>query len=350
MDQKKNIRLLDKEQIRDWCSLTGFPAYRAGQIYEWLWKKGARSFEVMSDLPLDIRKELDQHFFLPLFSEYALLESKDHTLKAALKMHDGALIEAVLIPAPGRTTLCISTQVGCQLGCTFCATGQSGFVRDLQAFEIYDQFVYFNALSLKRYGHGLSNLVLMGMGEPLLNAEETFLALEKICDQSQGLGFSPKRVTLSTAGIPDGIIRMAKENPGLQLAVSLHSAIQEKREKIMPIAKKHTIADLTEAIKQYHSICGNRVTFEYLLLKGFNDGMGDAAELARFCKSFPVKINLIAYNTYPGAAFGQTGQETIKKWMQFLQEKNIIVHLRQSKGSDIAAACGQLAGKTEKDH
>ena len=250
----------------------------------------------------------------------------------------------VLIPSSDRVTVCISSQVGCAMGCVFCATGTMGFVRNLSVGEIYDQVYMANELSQANYGTHLSNVVIMGMGEPLLNIDNVNAALNIVTSQD-GMAMSPSRITLSTAGVSEGIKQLAQLQPKIGLAVSLHSAIQSKREQIMPIAKSQSLIRLADALKYYHQITNQRITFEYLLLNGINDSLDDAKQLALYCRQFPVKINIIEYNENSHTVFTRSAQQQRDAFMGYLEEKNMVVQLRHSKGCDIDAACGQLANK-----
>lgn len=344
MPDLKDIRSLSRDALHDWFVNMKLPAFRAKQVFEWLWKKNAASFDEMSNLPLSLRGELQQHFMIRRAEVSSLDESADGTRKLLFLLFDEQLVEGVLIPSGSRTTACISTQAGCRLACRFCATGGAGFKRDLQAAEIVDQFMHFDRLSCQLYGHPLDNAVYMGMGEPLLNTEAVMRATEIITDAETGSGFSPRRITLSTVGIPEGIRKLAEWPIKIQLAVSLHSAIQQKREQLMPVARKYDLEELSDSLSDYHVKTKERITFEYLLLGDINDGREDMEALALFCRRFPVKVNLINYNEFPGSLFRQSSSVKRDAFMSGLRSKNMVVHLRKSKGSDIAAACGQLAG------
>ena len=302
----------------------------------------------MSDIPGGIRKLLTENFLCISIVAYEELVSKDGTRKYALTLTNGSVVESVLIPSLSRVTACISTQVGCALGCKFCATGSMGFKRDLEFTEIHDQIIMMMNLSQEKYSLPLSNIVVMGMGEPLLNYENTIKALEKISDKKL-LNFSPQRITISTAGVVPGIKRMADENSPFQLAISLHSAIDIKRRQFMPIANKYSLTMLADALTHYHKKTNHRITIEYILFNGINDGNEDANALAKFCRAFPVKINLIPYNTTSDKTFTQSDKKRATSFSDFLESKNIIVNLRTSKGADIQAACGQLANLKENN-
>ena len=254
------------------------------------------------------------------------------------------LVEGVLIPSDGRTTACISCQAGCPLACSFCATGQLGFNRNLSFHEIYDQVVLLNMQSKRLFGSSLTNIVYMGMGEPLLNYDQVLRSVEKITSET-GLGISPQRITISSVGIPKMIMKMADDNVKFHFALSLHAANNEKRSRIIPVNKKYPLEELTEALKYYHQKTKKRFTIEYILFNDFNDGIQDARELAVFCKSFPVKINLIEYNSTQNTLFRKSQKARVIAFKEFLETKNLVVNTRKSRGEDIAAACGQLALK-----
>lgn len=341
---KRDIRDLSIDELNEAIVALGEKKYRAKQVWEWLWKKGINSFEQMSSLPVDFRLKLKENFEFKSIAVETVVRSQDKTVKLCFVTEDGQKIEGVLIPSSTRTTACISTQAGCPLGCKFCATGQYGFQRNLTTGEIFDQVMMLNMLSQTEHNKPLSNIVIMGMGEPFLNYEATYRAIQQITSP-EGLGMSPKRLTLSTSGIVPEIIRFADEDCGVQLAISLHSANQTYREEIMPIAKKYPLADLIKALKYYHEKTNERITLEYLLMEDINDTINDAQELAQFCKNFPVKINLIAYNEVEGIPYKKPAPETVSDFASFLESKNLIVNVRRSRGNDINAACGQLANK-----
>lgn len=345
---KKDIRQLDPEELVHWCGDVGEPAFRAGQISEWLWKKGVVDFDQMSNLSLGLREKLRSHFEIPTCIDRDSVSGSDGTIKTVFLTSDGNMIEGVLIPSGGRSTACISTQAGCPLACKFCATGHYGFKRNLTAAEIFDQFVFLNKQSQSVHGHGLDNLVYMGMGEPLLNYEATVKSIHRITETKYGQGLSPRRITVSTVGLPGEIRRLADTGLRIQLAVSLHSALDQKRAALMPVAKSYNLNELSESLQYFHQVTGERITFEYLLLKGVNDGLADAHALARYCKAFPVKINIIEYNAFSGSGFEKADKEKVLEWQEFFNGRNMLIQIRKSKGADIAAACGQLANQSIK--
>ncbi len=343
-----DIRELTKKQLQEAVLEMSEKSFRANQIWEWLWKKCARSFDDMTSLPIALRNQLAEKFQFQTTYVDEEIKSIDKTAKLRFLLHDGQKIEGVIIPSLSRTTACISTQAGCPLGCGFCATGKFGFQRNLSTGEIFDQVAILNDYSLSYFKKQLTNIVIMGMGEPFLNFDAVMNAIDRI-KSPEGLAMSPKRITLSTAGLVPEILRFADINNGAQLAISLHSANQLQRERIMPIAKKYPLKDLIKALEYYHTKTGDRVTIEYLLMSDVNDTLDDARELAAFCKHFPVKVNLIHYNEVPGLPYKKPSAETVADFGKYLEEKNIVVNIRRSRGDDIAAACGQLANEqTEK--
>ncbi len=331
-------------QLTDYLVKNKEAAFRAKQVYAWLWKKNVPDFASMTNIPSSLRLLLQNNYTLQHVKIEKEQISKDLSRKYLLQLHDGHYIEMVLIPSSDRVTVCISSQVGCAMGCVFCATGTMGFVRNLSVGEIYDQVYMANELSQANYGTHLSNVVIMGMGEPLLNIDNVNAALNIVTSQD-GMAMSPSRITLSTAGVSEGIKQLAQLQPKIGLAVSLHSAIQSKREQIMPIAKSQSLIRLADALKYYHQTTNQRITFEYLLLNGINDSLDDAKQLALYCRQFPVKINIIEYNENSHTVFTRSAQQQRDAFMGYLEEKNMVVQLRHSKGCDIDAACGQLANK-----
>jgi 23S rRNA (adenine2503-C2)-methyltransferase len=346
--KKKDMRLQSSADLEKWFAGSGHPLYRMRQLHEWIWKKNITDLDLMSDLPPALREELGSQFEIGKIKIKEQFQSCDGATKFVFELTDKNIIESVLILEKTRTTACISTQVGCPLGCRFCATGKMRFQRDLHTYEIYDQFMVMNSMSTERFGHGLNNVVYMGMGEPLLNYRNTLDSVYRLTDRKYGPGLSPQRITISTSGIPMGIKTLAEEQIRVQLAVSLHSAIEEKRIQLMPLAQKYALEELSEALKYFHAKTRERITIEYLLLGKFNDEIKDAAELASWCRAFPVKINLITYNPSESNDFEKSEPEQTRKFRQFLLGKNMIVNIRASKGNDIAAACGQLAGRVSK--
>jgi len=345
---KKNIRELNLEELTRLIEQEGEKRFRAKQIYEWIWKLGIVDFDKMTNLPVVLRNYLKNNFIFNSLKIESIQKSNDETIKCLFKLNDELFIESVIIPANDRITICISSQVGCKLKCKFCATGTIGFKRNLESGEIYDQVKILNDISEKKFHKRISNIVLMGMGEPLYNYNNVNKAILHITDQ-HGLGFSPKRITLSTIGIPVMIRKMADDNVKYGLAVSVHSAIQEKRLKIMPVARNHTLDLLLDSLQYYTKKTGQKVTFEYVLLKGINDSLEDAKAMVKYGSHLASKVNLIEYNPIEGFGFLKSNPEDVKKFMDFLRNKGMNVYLRKSRGNDIDAACGQLANKSFKN-
>jgi 23S rRNA (adenine2503-C2)-methyltransferase len=340
----KNIRKIDLEEITAWFKTKGEPSFRAKQVYDWLWKKSAHSFEDMTNLPKATRDALKNDFAFHNFENVATQLSKDGTIKNAFQLYDHKRVEGVLIPAEKRMTACISSQVGCSLECKFCATGRMNRERNLGADEIYDEVVFIQKQTLEKYNTPLTNIVFMGMGEPLLNYNNVLEAINKITSP-EGLNFAAQRITLSTAGIAKMIKRLGDDNVRFNLALSLHAATDEKRSKIMPINDTNKLEEVAEALKYFYSKTQSKVTYEYIVFKDFNDSMGDAYKLAEFCKVVPCKVNLIEYNPIDKGEFQQTSPERLASFVKVLRGRGIIVNIRRSRGKDIDAACGQLANK-----
>lgn len=341
---KKDIRALSFEEIKDFFLSKEEKAFRAKQVYEWLWKKSARSFDEMSNLSKSTREWLKENFSLNSVSIAGEQRSHDRTIKYAFRLFDGNLVEGVLIPTTDRTTACISTQCGCSLTCRFCATGKLGLTRNLDAGEMYDQVALIKKQAGLEYGMPLSNIVFMGMGEPLLNYSSVLNVIGKITSP-EGLAMSPRRITVSTSGISKMIKKAGDDNVKFNLALSLNAATDGKRNSIMPINEHNSLKSLSEAIVYFHAKTGSRVTIEYILFKNFNDDIKDAMDLAQFTKAFPCKVNLIEYNTIEGGEFEKADKEKLDQFAKFLEGKNMVVNIRRSRGKDISAACGQLAGK-----
>jgi 23S rRNA (adenine2503-C2)-methyltransferase len=324
----------------------GEPAFRANQIHEWLWQKGATSFSSMSNLSLKLREYLNTHFVINAVEIHELQVSSDRTIKCAMRLHDGYVVESVLIPQGERMTACISSQVGCSLTCKFCATGKLKRMRNLNADEIVDQVKLVRDTAMERYGQPLSNIVYMGMGEPLLNYAEVVRSIEMI-SSPDGLGMSPRRITVSTAGVAKMIKKLADDNLRVNLALSLHAANDEKRNSIMPINETNTLENLADALNYFVDKTGVRPTFEYIAFKEFNDSIKDAMELVAFCKQVKSKVNIIEYNAIDDGEFQQTTKERLKAFTDTLEKNGVICNVRRSRGKDIDAACGQLANKNK---
>ena len=339
----KDIRYISNEELTLFLEKCGEKPFRGKQIREWLWKKNIQSFDEMLNLSLSLRESLRSNFEFKTTLIEQEFKSVDKTVKFVFKLFDGQKIEGVLIPSDKRVTACISSQVGCPLGCRFCATGNMGFTRHLHFSEIIDQYALMNKKSIDYYSRDISNMVFMGMGEPLLNYDNVMQSIN-ILTSEEGKGISPSRITLSTVGITRGIRRLADEGFKCGLAISLHSADEEKRKKIMPVAKSNSLFELQDALRYYAEKTKSRITVEYLLLDKINDSQNDAEKLAQYCKAFPVKINIIEYNT-TDSEFSGSKPEKKELFIRYLESKNLIVNIRHSRGQDISAACGQLLRK-----
>ena len=344
MIKKKDIRALTKTQLRDFFVEKGDKEFRGNQVYEWLWVKSAHSFEDMTNISKETRQMLEENFVINHIEVDIMQRSSDGTVKNAIRLHDGLVVESVLIPTESRTTACVSSQVGCSLDCSFCATAQLKKMRNLNPDEIYDQVAAINKESLLYYNHKLSNIVFMGMGEPLMNYNNVLKAIEKI-SAAEGLGISQKRITVSTSGIPKMIKKLADDEVKFNLAVSLHSAIDEVRSKIMPFAKDFPLQDLKEALEYWYAKTNSRVSYEYVVWNGINDTKEAIQALVKFCKYVPCKVNLIEYNPIGDPDFQQAKPQVISDYISILEMNDIIVNVRRSRGKDIDAACGQLANK-----
>lgn len=347
MSKQTDIRTLSKEQLIAALEQLGEKPFRAKQIYEWLWKKSAHSFEEMTNLSKELREQLNNHFVILPITAYKVQKSNDGTIKSAFQLHDKHLIEGVLIPTEDRATACVSSQVGCSLTCSFCATGFLKRERNLTAAEIYDQVVLINQQSNESIGRNLSNIVFMGMGEPLLNYSNVLGAIEKITSE-EGLNMSAKRITVSTAGIAKMIKKLGDDEVKFNLAVSLHAADDAKRDTIMPINEQNNIEVIIEALNYFQTKCKGELTFEYILLDGVNDTIDDAKKLIAICKQLEdVKINVIEYNKIDQADFHKSTIDTRDKFIDYLSKHKVIANVRKSRGKDIDAACGQLANKNK---
>jgi len=343
--QKKDIRALTKEQLRDFFVKQGDKAFRGNQVYEWLWQKSAHNFDDMTNISLATRTMLENHFVINHIKVDTLQRSSDGTVKNAVKLHDGLIVESVLIPTKSRTTACVSSQVGCSLDCKFCATARLKRMRNLNPDEIYDQVVAIDKESRLYFDRPLSNIVFMGMGEPLMNYNNVLKAIDKITS-SEGLGMSPRRIVVSTSGVPKMIKKMADDEVKFKLAVSLHSAIDEVRTSIMPFNATFPLSDLREALEYWYKKTKNRITYEYVVWDGINDKKKDVEALIQFCKFAPSKVNLIEYNPIDDGEFQQANSKAIDMYVSMLEANHITVTVRRSRGKDIDAACGQLANKS----
>ncbi|ODS82877.1 MAG: 23S rRNA (adenine(2503)-C(2))-methyltransferase [Cytophagaceae bacterium SCN 52-12] len=341
---KKDIRKLPADQLKAWLSDNGEQGFRARQIEEWLWKKSARSFAEMTNLSLKTRNLLEESYGIYAIETASTQKSSDGTVKSAFRLSDSNVVEGVLIPATGRMTACVSSQVGCSLSCKFCATGYMERMRNLDPAEIYDQVVEISRQAELYYQAPLTNIVYMGMGEPLLNYANVLKSIDLITS-SDGLGMSPKRITVSTAGIAKMIRRLADDEVRFRLALSLHAANDEKRSTIMPINETNTLESLAEALNYFYAKTGNRITLEYIIFDNFNDSLTDAAELLEFTRKVPARVNIIEYNPIREADFLNAKEDRISNFARFLEQRGVVVNVRRSRGKDIDAACGQLANK-----
>jgi len=343
---KIDVRSLSLEALQEHFIRIGEKSFRAKQVYEWLWKKSSFSFDEMSNISKELRTKLNENFIINNVKIHSSQFSSDKTIKNSFILHDAHLIEGVLIPTPGRMTACVSSQVGCSLTCKFCATGYMERKRNLNPDEIYDQVVLIDRQAMENYGIPLSNIVYMGMGEPLLNYKNVLESVEKITSE-EGLNMAAKRITVSTAGIAKMIKKLGDDQVKFNLALSLHAANDEKRNTIMPINEQNSLKSLAEALKYYYAKTKNPVTYEYIVFDGFNDTIQDAMELAKFCKHLPCKVNIIEYNPIAFASFINAGEDKIEAFAEYLRKQDITTNLRRSRGKDIDAACGQLAIKEQ---
>jgi 23S rRNA (adenine2503-C2)-methyltransferase len=342
---KKNIRNLSLEDLEEYFNTLDEKKFRAKQVYEWLWQKQAHSFDTMTNLSKELRLKLNEHFTLPALKLDTTQYSADGTVKSRFKTHDGHLVEGVLIPTESRNTACVSSQVGCSLSCKFCATGYMDRKRNLDFDEIYDEVVLINQQCEKVYNKKLSNIVFMGMGEPLLNYKNVLKAIEKI-SSPDGLGMSPKRITVSTAGVAKMIRQLGDDKVRFKLALSLHAANDKKRNEIMPINESNNLKSLIDALNYFYKLTENEITFEYILFKNFNDSLQDADELIKIYRQVPADlVNIIEYNPIDAATFEKPEEDRVIQFMQYLERNKVNARLRRSRGKDIDAACGQLANK-----
>lgn len=343
MKNLRHIQLEDLEQLfLEWSE----PKFRAAQVYDWLWKKHAGSIDEMSNLPKSLRDQLNQHFFIPKVNIHFSQYSQDGTIKSSLRLEDERLIEGVLIPTDKRMTACVSSQVGCSLSCKFCATGFMPRSRNLSYDEIVDEVTLLNQQAIHEYGRNLSNIVFMGMGEPLLNYANVVKAIDKITSPD-GLGMSPRRITVSTAGVAKMIKKLGDDGVRFKLALSLHAANDEKRNEIMPINETNNLKSLVEALNYYYSKTKNKISLEYILFKDLNDSLTDAKELVKIYRQIPADlVNIIEYNSVEGTRFQKPDEETAGQFILYLSDHGVNARVRRSRGKDIDAACGQLANKS----
>ena len=342
---KRDIRKLQLDELKEFFVQHGDKAFRAQQVYEWLWQKSVKDFDHMTNLSLPTREMLKAHFVINHILVDNMQRSIDGTIKNAVKLHDGLIVESVLIPTEKRITACVSSQVGCSLACKFCATARLKRMRNLSPDEIYDQVVAIKEQSELFFGRPLTNIVFMGMGEPMLNYANVMSAIEKITSQ-KGLNMASRRLTVSTVGLAKMIVKMADDGVKFNLAVSLHAALNETRSSIMPINDTNSLEELAEALKYWYQKTKNKVTYEYVVWKGINDNKEHAQALLKFCKHVPCKVNLIEYNPIDDGEFQQADQSVLDMYMHLLESNGITTRIRKSRGKDIDAACGQLANKS----
>jgi 23S rRNA (adenine2503-C2)-methyltransferase len=342
---KKNIRHLSLQELEQFFEQMGEKKFRAKQVYEWLWTKQARSFDAMSNISKELRNQLNDQFVLPALQIDVTQHSSDGTIKSRFKTHDGHLVEGVLIPTDTRNTACVSSQIGCSLSCKFCATGYMDRKRNLEFDEIYDEVALINQQCEKSYGKKLSNIVFMGMGEPLLNYKNVLRAIDRI-SAPDGLGMSQRRITVSTAGVAKMIRQLGDDLVRFKLALSLHAANDKKRNEIMPINETNNIKVLIDALNYFYKQTENEITLEYILFKNFNDSLKDADELIKIYRQVPADlVNIIEYNPIEFATFSKPEERVVNEFMAYLEKHRVNARLRRSRGKDIDAACGQLANK-----
>lgn len=346
IDSKIDIRKTSKEDLTEFLLENGEKTFRVKQILEWIWEKSASSFDEMTNISVKTRELLNQNYVFNVLSLHDKQISEDKTIKSVFKLFDGKIIETVLIPKDDRMTVCVSSQVGCSLTCKFCATGYMERARNLDPAEIYDQVVAVRKQSEEHYQTPLTNIVYMGMGEPLLNYANVMKSIVRITSPN-GLNISPKRITVSTAGVAKMIKKLGDDDVKFRLALSLHAANDTKRNTIMPINETNSLDALKDALQYFYRKTGTKLTYEYIVFQNFNDTLQDAEELYQFSKAVPCKINIIEYNPIANADYKNTNIEKLQAFEQYLQNKGVNVTIRMSRGKDIDAACGQLAGKSK---
>lgn len=343
---KQDIRKLSLQELEAYFESVGEKRFRAKQVYEWLWSKSLKNFDDMTNLSKTTREHLKDNFDINHILVDQFQRSSDGTIKNAVKLFDHQIVESVLIPTSKRITACVSSQVGCSLDCNFCATARLKRMRNLNPDEIYDQVVAIQDEARLYFDRPLTNIVFMGMGEPLLNYQNVLAAIERICSPT-GLGISPRRITLSTVGIAKMIRKLADDGVKFNLALSLHSAINETRTRVMPINQTNTVEELAEALKYWYATTKRRVTYEYVIWDGINDDERHARALAKFCKHIPSKVNIIQYNPIDEGEYRQADPEKVSLYLRILEDSGIVAKVRKSRGQDIDAACGQLANKID---
>jgi len=342
---KRDIRKLKLEELKKFFADHNEKPFRAQQVYDWLWNKSAKSFDQMTNLSIELRSFLKEHFVINHIKVDKMQRSEDGTIKNAVTLHDGLVVESVLIPTEKRITACVSSQVGCSLACKFCATARLKRQRNLSPDEIYDQVVAIKEQAELFFNRPLTNVVFMGMGEPLLNYQNVITAIDKITSQ-KGLGMATKRITVSTVGVAKMIVKMADDGVKFNLAVSLHAATNQTRSAIMPINDTNSLEELAEALKYWYQKTKRKVTYEYVVWKGINDSEAHAQALLKFAKIIPSKVNLIEYNPIDDGEFQQASEQALNMYMHLLESHGITTRIRKSRGKDIDAACGQLANKS----
>ena len=343
-NENDDIRSISFDKLNNFIQKNNFPSYRSNQIFNWINKSTLRSFDDMTNIPKSLVKLLKENFVINITNILSKQVSNDSTIKFAIKLHDNLVVESVLIPSGNRVTACVSSQVGCSLDCEFCATSKLLRMRNLHSYEIFDQIMILNSQSLKNYSLPISNIVFMGMGEPLLNYKNVIEAI-KLITSEDGIKISNKKITLSTSGISKMIIKMSDDNIKFNLAVSLHSAVEETRNMIMPFSKSFPLDKLINSLDYWYKKTKRKVTFEYLIWKGINDDLEHIEALVKICKRIPSKVNLIEYNSIDSPTFKKADDFWVDNYLKILKKNKIPVSVRRSRGKDINAACGQLANK-----
>ena len=340
----KDIRLIKPENLEQLLKKNKFLTYRSKQIQNWARKIDIQSFNQMSNLPNDLIQFLTENFKLNKSKVKTSKKSFDGTIKFAIQLYDNLIVEAVLIPSNKRVTACVSSQVGCSLDCNFCATSKIKKMRNLESYEIFDQIMLLNKESINHFSSQITNIVFMGMGEPLLNYKNVIESIDQITSDF-GIGISYKKITLSTSGISKMIIKMADDNVKFNLAISLHTALEKTRNKVMPFSKSFPIKELVDSLEYWYKKIKRKITFEYLIWKEINDDFEHINALVSICKRIPSKVNIIEYNDTDNSMFRNADDKWINNYVTILKENRIPVSVRRSRGKDIDAACGQLANK-----
>ena len=340
----KDIRLIKPENLEQLLKKNKFSTYRSKQIQNWARKIDIKSFNQMSNLPNDLIQFLTENFKLNKSKVNTSKKSFDGTIKFAIQLYDNLIVEAVLIPSNKRITACVSSQVGCSLDCNFCATSKIKKMRNLESYEIFDQIMLLNKESINHFSSPITNIVFMGMGEPLLNYKNVIESIDQITSDF-GIGISYKKITLSTSGISKMIRKMADDNVKFNLAISLHTALEKTRNKVMPFSKSFPIKELVDSLEYWYKKIKRKITFEYLIWKEINDDFEHINALVSICKRIPSKVNIIEYNDTDNSMFRNADDKWINNYVTTLKENRIPVSVRRSRGKDIDAACGQLANK-----